>query len=614
MTTGTTDSPARPGREPSASTLAVVRGEVARPLGGGRAVPADDDDPREKRYILTMYPYPSGDLHIGHWYAATGPDIVARMRACRATTSCSRWASTRSACRPRTRPSTAASTPRRGPPATSSNMRAPDAAPWAACSTGRARWSTCDPDVLPLDAVAVPEAVRGRPGVQGHGAVDWCPKDQVVLAREQVVGRRAALLALRHAGREARPGAVVLPHHQLRRRAARLHGHRLAGADPADADQLDRAQRGRGDRLPGGGRRGRADPRLHHPPRHAVRGHLHGPGAGASAGGGTDHATTGGPMSRPTSPTRGARRRSSACRTEREKTGVFIGAYARNPMTDERIPIWIADYVLPGYGTGAIMAVPAHDERDFAFARRYELPIRYVVAPAGEDVDRDAAFVAHTADEVLLDSGEFTGMQAAEAIRAITAHLEEHGLGTAAVTYRQRDWLVSRQRYWGAPIPIVYCAEHGAAAGARGRAAGAAAGGRGVRARRRVPAAVAPPNPSSGHLPGMRRARAARDGHHGHLRRLVLVFPALLLAARRTTGMGPEDVADWMPVDLYTGGAEHAVMHLLYSRFFVKALRDMGLLAFRRADPRPAQPGPDPGRRPPAHEQVARQRRRTPTS
>src|SRR4029077_9299526 len=127
-----------------------------------------------------------------------------------------------------------------------------------------------------------------------------------------------------------------------------------------------------------------------------------------------------------------------------------------------RIPIWIADYVLPGYGTGAIMAVPAHDERDYAFARKYQLPIRYVVAPASGDRPEGEAFMAHTADEVLVDSGEFTGMQATEAIPAITQQLADMGLGSPSVTYRLRDWLVSRQRYWGAPIPIVYCEEHGA--------------------------------------------------------------------------------------------------------------------------------------------------------
>src|SRR5688500_16561093 len=148
--------------------------------------------------------------------------------------------------------------------------------------------------------------------------------------------------------------------------------------------------------------------------------------------------------------------------TEREKTGVFIGAHAVNPMSQERIPIWVADYVLPGYGTGAIMAVPAHDERDYAFAVKFDLPARYMVVPRGGEEPERAAFVAHTDDEALVESGELSGMPAAEAIGAITRKLADLGLGGPAVTYRIRDWLVSRQRYWGAPIPIIYCDDHGA--------------------------------------------------------------------------------------------------------------------------------------------------------
>ena len=127
-------------------------------------------------------------------------------------------------------------------------------------------------------------------------------------------------------------------------------------------------------------------------------------------------------------------------------------------MNGEAIPIWVADYVLMEYGTGAIMAVPAHDERDYAFAEKYGLEIRQVVAPAdGEVPPRTGAYVAHTDDEVLVNSGEFTGLPAPEGKRAIVAWLAERGLGEATISYRLRDWLLSRQRYWGCPIPIVHC-------------------------------------------------------------------------------------------------------------------------------------------------------------
>src|SRR5207253_2392204 len=146
----------------------------------------------------------------------------------------------------------------------------------------------------------------------------------------------------------------------------------------------------------------------------------------------------------------------------KEKTGVFTGAYATNPVNDERIPIFIADYVLMGYGTGAIMAVPAHDERDFEFAKRYGLPVVRVVEPAGGTAEEsEGAFEAHTANERLVNSGQFSGMPAPEGARAIVEWLGERGRARPAVSYRRRDWGFSRQRYWGCPSPIVYCGECG---------------------------------------------------------------------------------------------------------------------------------------------------------
>jgi leucyl-tRNA synthetase len=265
--------------------------------------------------------------------------------------------------------------------------------------------------------------------------------------------------------------------------------------------------------------------------------------------------------------------------TERERNGVFIGSFAINPMTGERVPIWIADYVLPGYGTGAIMGVPAHDERDHAFATRYDLPIRFVVAPRDRGVSEGQPFLPHTDDEVLVESGEFSGMSAAEGIRAITARLAERGQGGPSVSYKIRDWLVSRQRYWGAPVPIVYCPEHGA---------------------QPVPEDQLPvllPRDVDFVPTGVSPLQS-------HVEFLAATCPVCGAAARRETdtldtfmdsswyflrycsphddarAWDPEAVSRWMPANLYTGGAEHAVLHLMYSRFFVKALRDMGHLAF----------------------------------
>jgi leucyl-tRNA synthetase len=152
--------------------------------------------------------------------------------------------------------------------------------------------------------------------------------------------------------------------------------------------------------------------------------------------------------------------------TEREKTGVFTGSYATNPVNGERIPIWIADYVLAGYGTGAIMAVPAHDERDFEFAQKFGLPIRRVIAGpevSDEEVEKplEAAYIAHGEADRMVNSGEHSGKPAVKGFADIVAMLEKRGRGKASVNYRLRDWLISRQRYWGTPIPVVYCDKDG---------------------------------------------------------------------------------------------------------------------------------------------------------
>jgi leucyl-tRNA synthetase len=158
---------------------------------------------------------------------------------------------------------------------------------------------------------------------------------------------------------------------------------------------------------------------------------------------------------------RTAARRGEDREAEEVKTGVFTGHYATNPVNDERLPVYVADYVLMEYGTGAIMGVPAHDERDYQFAQAFDLPIRTVVAPSDGEPPEAGAFSEHTEDEVLVNSGDFTGLPSPEAKTAIVAWLNERGRGAPAVSYRLRDWSFSRQRYWGAPIPIVHCDDCG---------------------------------------------------------------------------------------------------------------------------------------------------------
>jgi len=276
-----------------------------------------------------------------------------------------------------------------------------------------------------------------------------------------------------------------------------------------------------------------------------------------------------------------AQGRSNIEREEKAKDGVFTGRNMVNPVNGARIPIWVADYVLMEYGTGAIMAVPAHDERDHAFARQYELPIVQVIAPREGEVDVQAeAYVSSSPDDVLVNSSEFSQSPSPEAKRSIINWLGAVGLGDAKVSYRLRDWLISRQRYWGCPIPIVYCDKCGIVP---------------------VPGSELPvllPEISD-FLPKGRSPLATAEEW------VQVKCPSCGGEARRETDTldtfvdsswyfirycdphnaeAPWDrqiVDHWMPVDQYIGGVEHAILHLMYARFFTKALADMGMLGFR---------------------------------
>ena len=266
---------------------------------------------------------------------------------------------------------------------------------------------------------------------------------------------------------------------------------------------------------------------------------------------------------------------------KRPKTGVFTGSYLRNPVNDELIPVWIADYVLPGYGTGAVMGVPAHDQRDFEFARQFHLLVRQVIASSSE-VEHSELSEAYTGYGWLVDSGQFTGMDNRSAGEAIGDILNTQGTARRTVRYRMHDWLISRQRYWGTPIPVVYCDSCGA-----------------------VPV---PPEQLPVLLPpiddfqpdGTGRSPLARTEEFIRTTCPICDEPA----RRESDTMGgfacsswyflrfasPHEasapfnssaVEYWLPVDLYVGGAEHAVLHLLYARFWTKFLADEGLIHFR---------------------------------
>ena len=263
--------------------------------------------------------------------------------------------------------------------------------------------------------------------------------------------------------------------------------------------------------------------------------------------------------------------------TDKEKTGVFTGGYAINPVTDERIPVWIADYVLMSYGTGAIMAVPAHDQRDFEFARKFGLEIRVVIQP--DDMDEIISTEmteAVPAKGNMVNSGPLTGTPGDEAFEQIIAYLEKKGTGHRDVNYRLRDWLISRQRYWGSPIPMIHCPTCGVVP---------------------VPEEELPillpddvewkptgESPLKLH-PTWRKTTcptcggaAERDTDTMDTFMCSSWYHLRYLSPNYADGpFDPQEYDYWMPVDLYTGGIEHATMHLIYTRFFHKALRDIGV-------------------------------------
>jgi leucyl-tRNA synthetase len=271
-------------------------------------------------------------------------------------------------------------------------------------------------------------------------------------------------------------------------------------------------------------------------------------------------------------------------REEKEKDGVETGRFVTNPANGERLPVWVADYVLMEYGSGAIMAVPAHDDRDFDFAQKYGLPVRQVIEPAdGNEVD--LPYVAKSDEARLVNSGEFSGLPAPEGERQIVEWLGRHGRGRSAVSYRLRDWLLSRQRYWGCPIPVIHCERCGIVP---------------------VPEDQLPvllPDIDDYTPKGKSPLEAAEDwirvpcpqcGGEAHregdtMDTFVDSSWYFLRYCDPRNDRAPFDrdaVDEWCPVDQYIGGVEHAVMHLLYARYFIKVMNDLGLVSFREPFPR----------------------------
>ena len=541
------------------------------------------DDSRPKYYLLTMYPYPSGSLHIGHWYIITPTDAIARFHRMHGENVFLPIGFDSFGLPAENAAIKNKINPREWTLENIDHMRR-QVRTMGATFDWKSEVVTCDPDYYRWNQWIFLRFLEAGLAYRAKSPVDWCPNDGT-LAREQVEGadRHCWRCGARVEKRELEQwylrttkyadelldfSAIEWPE-PIRMMQTNWIG-RSEGAEVAFTTAPDDAQPGgdelrvfttRPDTLYGAtfmvmSPEHALVPKLTHPERKAeVEAYV------TAAGRETEI---------------------ERMSTDRPKTGVFTGSYALNPVNGERIPIWIADYVLAGYGTGAIMAVPAHDERDFDFARKFGLPIRRVIAgPEVSDADAstplDVAYIAHGATDRMVNSGPHSGLPAKEGFASIVAMLEKQGKGKASVNYRLRDWLISRQRYWGTPIPVVYCDTDGI-----------------------VPV---PDDQLPVRLPDKVDYAGRGDNPLKSDRSFVdTTCPKCGGPARRETDtmdtfidsswywfryLSPKDSsapvdrsieARWCPVAQYTGGAEHAVMHLLYARFFTKAMADLGLV------------------------------------
>ena len=544
----------------------------------------DGDDPRPHKYILDMFPYPSGDLHMGHAEVYALGDVLARYWRLRGYQVLHPigWDSF-------------------GLPAENAAIkRGVNPREWTYENIAQQRasmkryaasfdWSrvlhTSDPEYYKWNQWLFLELYKKGLAYRKDSWVNWDPVDQTVLANEQVLPD----------GTSERSGATVVKkkltqwYFRITDYADRLLGDldRLEGAWPAKVLTMQRNWIGR------------------------------------SRGAEVVFAVDGSDRTVPVFTTRpdtlyGAtfmvvapdsdlaselvadadpavrmafvayleevQKKTEIERQDatRDKTGVFLGRYAINPVNGERVPIWSADYVLADYGSGAIMAVPAHDQRDLDFALKYDLPVRVVVdVPSDEPNDPAVTSVATTGDGPHINSGSLDGLRKADAIAAMVDVLEKDGTGKGATTYRLRDWLISRQRFWGTPIPIIH--------GADGEEIPVPADqlpvvlppteGLDLRPKGSSPLGAAEdwvnvPNPRDG-SPARRDADTMDTFVDSSW-----YFLRFLSPRDDTRAFDVEAVKKWAPVDQYVGGVEHAILHLLYSRFITKVLFDLGYLDF----------------------------------
>jgi leucyl-tRNA synthetase len=534
---------------------------------------SDIDEARPKYYALTMLPYPSGDLHIGHWYAMTPSDARARYMRMRGYNVLFPMGFDAFGLPAENAAIKRNIHPKEWTYANIENMRK-QLRSMGAMFDWRREAVSADPEFYRWTQWFFIQLYKKGLAYRKRAAVDWCPKDNTTLAREQVVGEnrvceRCGTPVIKkelvqwffkitdYADELLRFDGIDWPENIRTLQTnwiGRSEGARVAfKTEAGDAMEIFTT---RPDTLWGATFMVLA-------PEHPL----------------VEKLTTEERRAEVEEYVAQATRQTDIEResTEREKTGVFTGGYAINPVNDERIPVWIADYVLSGYGTGAIMAVPAHDQRDFEFARKYGLEVRPVIqAEDVEPLDGEGMAEAAAHYGKMANSGPLTGTDANEAVGKTIAYLETMKTGEAAVNYRLRDWLISRQRYWGAPIPMVYCKTCG---------------------EQPVPEEQLPvllpddiewmpsgESPLKLH-PTWKQTTcpicdepAERDTDTMDTFMCSSWYPLRYLSPHYDKApFYPKEYDYWMPIDVYTGGAEHAVLHLMYVRFFHKALRDMGI-------------------------------------
>jgi leucyl-tRNA synthetase len=547
--------------------------DQVQPFKSGRA-----DDTREKKYVLDMFPYPSGDLHMGHAEAYALGDVIARYWVQKGFNVMHPIAWDAFGL-----PAENAAIKRNSDPRiwTYENIAVQKASMRRfACSFDWDRvFNTCDPEYYKWNQWLFLKLHERGLAYRKDSAVNWCPGCQTVLANEQVV-----------AGLCERCDSAVTKkklnqwYFKITDYADRLLDDmaQLEGKWPEKVLMMQRNWIGRST----GANvsfviEGRTEPVTIYTTRPDT---LYGATfmvVAADSELAAELVIGTGVETEFNSYLEKIKADSDIDRlaTDRPKSGVFLNRYAINPVNGAKLPIWASDYVLADYGTGAIMAVPAHDQRDLDFARAFKLPV-VVVVETGEE-DPNASGVATTGDGKLVNSGALNGLNKADAIAAINSQLEKDGLGKSSRNYRLRDWLVSRQRYWGTPIPIIHCPSCGEVPVPADQLPLTLPDAKGLDLK---PKGTSPLGAATDWVNvACPKCGAASKRDTDTMDTFVDSSWYYLRYPSSTVHDQPflkKDIETWLPVDQYVGGVTHAILHLLYSRFFTKVLNDMGMVNF----------------------------------